>query len=176
MVLSGQYCQNAQFRALRRKLKSSAILRRQCTWHSDPRRVTRKPRSLALRTWRAYVEVNVQGDHGCLRTTRLWVARGNRPHRLIYLIPAKVHLAEASHFNRGCVREILTPGVAECALSVKGASACIDFSRSSNSCSRLVIDAHSLSADRCVLQLQYSLIDANNSSRNMGIHSGCWIC
>jgi hypothetical protein len=37
--------------------------------------------------WRAYVEVDVQSELGCLHTTRLWVARPNAPYRLLYLIP-----------------------------------------------------------------------------------------
>lgn len=39
--------------------------------------------------WRAYVEVDVQSDLGCLHTTRLWVARAKAPYRLVYLIPPK---------------------------------------------------------------------------------------
>ena len=39
--------------------------------------------------WRAYVEVDVQKDLGCLHTTRLWVARAKAPYRLVYLIPPK---------------------------------------------------------------------------------------
>ena len=39
--------------------------------------------------WRAYVEVEVRGDLGCLHTTRLWVARANAPYRLVYLMPPK---------------------------------------------------------------------------------------
>lgn len=37
--------------------------------------------------WRAYVEVDVQGELGCLYTTWLWIARPNAPYRLVYLIP-----------------------------------------------------------------------------------------
>jgi hypothetical protein len=40
-------------------------------------------------TWRAYVEVDVQGGPECLHTTRLWVARANAPYRLVYLMPPK---------------------------------------------------------------------------------------
>jgi hypothetical protein len=43
--------------------------------------------------WRAYVEVNVQGSLGCLYTTRLWVGRGNRAYRLVYLMPPKRNLS-----------------------------------------------------------------------------------
>jgi len=39
--------------------------------------------------WRAYVEVDVQSDLGCLHTTRLWVAQANSPYRLVYLMPPK---------------------------------------------------------------------------------------
>ena len=39
--------------------------------------------------WRAYVEVDVQSDLGCLHTTRLWVARAKASYRLVYLIPPK---------------------------------------------------------------------------------------
>jgi len=45
-------------------------------------------------TWRAYVEVNVQSNLGCLHTTRLWVAKANHPYRLVYLVPPKRDLAE----------------------------------------------------------------------------------
>ena len=31
----------------------------------------------------------MQGTHGCLHTSRLWVAKGNSPYRLVYLIPPK---------------------------------------------------------------------------------------
>jgi hypothetical protein len=46
------------------------------------------------KTWRAYVEVNVQSDLGCLHTTRLWVAKANGPYRLVYQIPPERFLAE----------------------------------------------------------------------------------
>ena len=39
--------------------------------------------------WRAYVEVDVQSDLGCLHTTRLWVARGKTPYQVVYLMPPK---------------------------------------------------------------------------------------
>ena len=39
--------------------------------------------------WRAYVEVDVRSDLGCLHTTRLWVAQANSPYRLVYLMPPK---------------------------------------------------------------------------------------
>lgn len=39
--------------------------------------------------WRAYVEVSVPSGPECLHTTRLWVARGRAPYRLIYLMPPK---------------------------------------------------------------------------------------
>ena len=39
--------------------------------------------------WRAYVEVEVRSDLGCLHTTRLWVARPDEPYRLVYLITPK---------------------------------------------------------------------------------------
>ena len=45
-------------------------------------------------TWRAYVEVDVQSDLGCLHTTRLWIARANHPYRLVYLIPPKRDIVE----------------------------------------------------------------------------------
>jgi hypothetical protein len=44
--------------------------------------------------WSAYVEVYVQGTLGCLHTSRLWVAKGNSPYRLVYLIPPKRDSAE----------------------------------------------------------------------------------
>jgi hypothetical protein len=48
--------------------------------------------SLALsedKEWRAYVEVNVHNERGCLHTTQLWVARVSRPYRLLYLMPPR---------------------------------------------------------------------------------------
>jgi len=39
--------------------------------------------------WRAYVEVDVQSELGCLHTTRLWVARANSSYRLVYLMAPK---------------------------------------------------------------------------------------
>ena len=39
--------------------------------------------------WRAYVEVYVRSDLGCLQTTRLWVAKANKPYRLLHLMPPK---------------------------------------------------------------------------------------
>ena len=60
-------------------------------------RVKRVLSSVALSedgAWRAYVEVSVQSGPGCLHTTRLWVARANRPYRLVYLIPPERFLAE----------------------------------------------------------------------------------
>ena len=66
----------------------------ECKGSEKPKRVLS---SVALSdggTWRAYVEVNVQSAQGCLHTARLWVARSNRPYRLVYLIPPKRDLAE----------------------------------------------------------------------------------
>ena len=40
-------------------------------------------------TWRAYVDVDLPSDLGCLYTTRLWVAKANGPYKLIYLMPPK---------------------------------------------------------------------------------------
>lgn len=40
-------------------------------------------------TWRAYVDVDLRSDLGCLYTTRLWVAKANGPYKLIYLMPPK---------------------------------------------------------------------------------------
>jgi hypothetical protein len=65
-----------------------------CHGKEKPKRVLS---SIALsegETWRAYVEVNVQSDLGCLHTTRLWIAKANHPYRLVYLIPPKRDLAE----------------------------------------------------------------------------------
>ena len=39
--------------------------------------------------WQAQVEVGVQGDFGCVYTTRLWVAGAKQSHRLVYLIAPK---------------------------------------------------------------------------------------
>ncbi|HEU5336329.1 MAG TPA: hypothetical protein VFU27_10210, partial [Terriglobales bacterium] len=37
--------------------------------------------------WRAYVEVEVRPDLGCALTTRLWVAKGVGPYRMLYFMP-----------------------------------------------------------------------------------------
>src|SRR5947209_6688359 len=39
--------------------------------------------------WRAYVEVDIQGEVGCLYTTRLWVAGPNTAYRVMYFMPPK---------------------------------------------------------------------------------------
>ena len=60
-----------------------------CTENEKPQRVL-SPLALSEdEKWSAYVEVDVQGNHGCLHTSRLWVAKGNSPYRLVYLIPPK---------------------------------------------------------------------------------------
>lgn len=41
-------------------------------------------------TWRAYVDVDLHSDLGCLYTTRLWVAKANGPYKLIYLMPPRL--------------------------------------------------------------------------------------
>ncbi len=43
--------------------------------------------------WRAYVEVDVRSDLGCLHTTRLWVAGVDAPYRVVYLMPPKRYSA-----------------------------------------------------------------------------------
>jgi hypothetical protein len=65
-----------------------------CHESGKPKRVLSSVALSEDETWRAYVEVNVQSDLGCLHTTRLWVARANCPYRLVYLIPPKRDLAE----------------------------------------------------------------------------------
>lgn len=37
--------------------------------------------------WRAYVEVDVQGEPECLYTSRLWVGRADAKYRMLYLMP-----------------------------------------------------------------------------------------
>jgi len=44
--------------------------------------------------WRAYVEVDVRSDLGCLHTTRLWVARPSEPYRLVYFMPPQGEAVE----------------------------------------------------------------------------------
>ena len=39
--------------------------------------------------WRAYVEVDLQDNRGCLSTTRLWVSKARSPYRLVYMMPPK---------------------------------------------------------------------------------------
>ena len=56
-----------------------------CNGNEKPKRVLSPVALSEGDEWSAYVEVNIQND--CLYTTRLWVAKGNRPYRLVYLIP-----------------------------------------------------------------------------------------
>jgi hypothetical protein len=60
-----------------------------CEENEKPKRILSPVALSEDKTWRAYVEVNVQSDQGCLHTTRLWVAKANGPYRLVYLIPPK---------------------------------------------------------------------------------------
>jgi hypothetical protein len=60
-----------------------------CTENEKPKRVLSPVAVSEDEKWSAYVEVDVQGSHGCLHTSRLWVAKGNSPYRLVYLIPPK---------------------------------------------------------------------------------------
>jgi hypothetical protein len=60
-----------------------------CTENEKPKRVLSPVALSEDEKWSAYVEVDVQGKHGCLHTSRLWVAKGNSPYRLLYLIPPK---------------------------------------------------------------------------------------
>jgi hypothetical protein len=65
-----------------------------CKENEKPKRVLSPVALSEDKTWRAYVEVNVQSDLGCLHTTRLWVAKTNGPYRLVYQIPPERFLAE----------------------------------------------------------------------------------
>jgi hypothetical protein len=60
-----------------------------CHENEKPQRVLSSVALSEGGTWRAYVEVNVQSNLGCLQTTRLWVAKANHPYRILYLIPPK---------------------------------------------------------------------------------------
>lgn len=60
-----------------------------CTENEKPKRVLSPLAVSEDEKWSAYVEVDVQGNLGCLHTSRLWLAKGNSPHRLVYLIPPK---------------------------------------------------------------------------------------
>jgi hypothetical protein len=64
-----------------------------CHQNEKSRRVLSSVALSEGETWRAYVEVNVQSDLGCLNTTQLWAARADHPYRLVYLIPPKRDLA-----------------------------------------------------------------------------------
>jgi hypothetical protein len=66
----------------------------ECHENEKPKRVLSSIAFSESETWRAYVEVEVQSNQGCLHTTRLWVAGENRPYRLVYLIPPKRDFAE----------------------------------------------------------------------------------
>lgn len=39
--------------------------------------------------WKAYVEVDVASDAGCMHTTRLWISGAGVPSRMAYLMPPK---------------------------------------------------------------------------------------
>jgi hypothetical protein len=65
-----------------------------CEENEKPKRVLSPIALSEDKTWRAFVEVNVQSDLGCLHTTRLWVAKSNGPYRLVYQIPPERFLAE----------------------------------------------------------------------------------
>ena len=72
-------------RAVNRPSETTLFL--DCHGNEKPKRVLSSVALSEGKTWRAYVEVNVQSNLGCLHTTRLWVARANRPYRLGYLVP-----------------------------------------------------------------------------------------
>jgi hypothetical protein len=64
-----------------------------CEEHQKPKRVL-SPVSLSEDgKWRAYVEVDVRSDLGCVQTTRLWAAGEKLPYRQLYLIPPERYLA-----------------------------------------------------------------------------------
>lgn len=60
-----------------------------CDAHEKGRRVLSPVAISQSSKWRAYVEVEIQPGGGCLHTTKLWLAAGNGPYRLIYLMPPK---------------------------------------------------------------------------------------
>jgi hypothetical protein len=60
-----------------------------CTENEKPQRVLSPVAVSEDEKWSAYVEVDLQSNVGCLHTSRLWVAKGNSPYRLVYLIPPK---------------------------------------------------------------------------------------
>ena len=55
-----------------------------CHENEKPKRVLSSVAISEGETWRAYVEVDVRSDLGCLHTTRLWIAGANHPYRLVY--------------------------------------------------------------------------------------------
>ena len=73
---------------------SQSTLFVECHDNEKPRRVLSSVALSEGEAWRAYVEVNIQSNQGCLHTTRLWVAKANHPYRLVYLVPPKRDLAE----------------------------------------------------------------------------------
>lgn len=60
-----------------------------CTENEKPKRVLSPVAVSEDEKWSAYVEVYVQGNLGCLHTSRLWIAKGKSPYRLLYLIPPR---------------------------------------------------------------------------------------
>lgn len=58
-----------------------------CEENDKPKHILSPVSQSENEDWRAYVEVDVRSDLGCVRTTRLWIARGNTSYRLVYLIP-----------------------------------------------------------------------------------------
>ncbi len=66
----------------------------ECLGNEKPKHVLSSVALSENGAWSAYVEVNIQGDSGCLHTTRLWVAEADHPYRLVYLVPPKRDFAE----------------------------------------------------------------------------------
>lgn len=58
-----------------------------CRANEQPKRAASRVSTSEDGRWRAYVEVDVRGDLGCLYTTRLWVADAAAGYRLVCLIP-----------------------------------------------------------------------------------------
>jgi hypothetical protein len=79
-------------RAMNRPSQNTLFV--ECHGNEKPKRVLSPVALSEAETWRAFVEVNVQSNQGCLHTTRLWVAKANHPYRLVYLVPPKRDLAE----------------------------------------------------------------------------------
>jgi len=59
----------------------------QCQFGDKPKQVLSPVWLSEDEKWRAYVEVNVQGESECRHTTRLWAAPADSSYRLVYFVP-----------------------------------------------------------------------------------------